>query len=209
MRDADVVEGELENSAPTNGPRPASAVDAGRVVAYSWLMATAAIGVLNLLHADLHEHRDVPPHFHWLRDAALAVPLAATAVVGAALVIRARASRSRSGAGSSKASLLAWDFLASLLFAVLSIPGIQLHGLLFGAEEESVGWLQDALKDGGITLAISFIGLVPAVLLTGPPWRATTFHSGPDQAPGSTFQTSAGSSAFLATAGSTHAGGDR
>jgi len=117
--------------------------------------------------------------------------------------------RSRSGAGSSKASLLAWVFLASLLFAVLSIPGIQLHGLLFGAEEESVGWLQDALKDGGITLAISFIGLVPAVLLTGPPWRATTFHSGPDQAPGSTFQTSAGSSAFLATAGSTHAGGDR
>ncbi len=180
-----------------------------RVVAYSWLMALAAIGLLNLLHADLHEHHDLPPLVHWLRDAALAVPLAAIAVLGAAFLVRARTFRPRGGGVSSIPTRLAWAVFASTFFAILSIPGIQLHGLLFGAEEESVGWLADAFKDGGITLAISLVALVPAALITGPPWRAVRADFGPDQAPGATLAASAGSSAFLATAGSTYAGGDR
>ena len=209
MHDADLDAGEKAVSTQVIGARRLPDLDPGRLVAYSWLMAAAAIGVLNLLHADLHEHHDLPPLVHWLRDAALAVPLAAIAVLGAALVVRARASGPRRAGGSSIPSRLAWAILASTAFAILSIPGIQLHALLFGAEEESVGWLEDALKDGGITLAVSLVALVPAALITGPPWRAVRAHFGPDQAPGATLAASAGSSAFLATAGSTHAGGDR
>jgi hypothetical protein len=172
-------------------------------------MAAAAIGVLNLLHADLHEHHELPPLVHWLRDGALAVPLAAIAVVGAALVVRPRASGPRRADDSSIAPRLAWAVLASLAFAVLSIPGIQLHGLLFGAEEEAGGWLHDALKDGGITLAVSLVALVPAVLVAGLPWRAARSPHESAQAPGSSLVAAAGPSASLATAGSTHVGGDR
>jgi hypothetical protein len=209
MHDADLDAGETSVSAQVNGAPRLAALDPGRLVAYSWLMAAAAIGLLNLLHADLHEHHDPPPLVHWLRDAALAVPLAAIAVVCAALLVQARASGARTAGHRSIPSRLAWVVLTSFAFAVLSIPGIQLHGLLFGAEIESVGWLQDALTDGGITLAVSLVALVPAALITGPPWRTATYRQGPDYAPGATLSASAGSSAFLATAGSTHAGGDR
>lgn len=209
MRDAVVAPAEVADAPSPARRGQASALNPGLLVAYSWLIATAAIGVLNLLHANLHEHKELPPIAHWLRDAALAVPLAAIAVVCAALLVRARASGSRSTGHPSIPSRLAWAVLASTFFAILSIPGIQLHALLFGAEEESVGWLEDALKDGGITLAVSLVALVPATLITGPPWRAVRAHFGPDQVPGATHAASAGSSAFLATAGSTHAGGDR
>jgi hypothetical protein len=181
----------------------------GRVVAYSWLMAAAAIGVLNQLHADLHEHHDLPPFVHWLRDAALAVPMAAIAVVVVALIVRSRLSSSGGETGRSIAGPLTWTVLAAFVFAALSIPGIQLHGLLFGAEEESVGWVQDALKDGGITLATSLAVLVPVALVLGPPWRAARPATKPIPSPGPSLAAKAGHSASLVTSGSTHAGGDR
>lgn len=211
VRDADQDPGEAARSSRANGAGPAPGLHPGRVVAYSWLMAAAAIGLLNQLHVDLHEHHDLPPIVHWLRDAALAVPLAAIAVVAAVLVVRARAAGSGRADGSPVASRLAWAALAAFLFALLSIPGIQLHGLLFGAEAEAGGWLEDALKDGGITLAVSLVALVPAALLLGPPWRAAC---SPDedksaQAPRPSRAAATGLSPSLVTAGSTHVGGDR
>lgn len=211
VRDADQDPAGATRSSRADGAPPAPGLRPGRVVAYSWLMAAAAIGVLNQLHVDLHEHRDIPPIVHWLRDAALAVPLAATAVVVAGLVVRARAAGPGPAAGSPAPSRFAWAVLAAFLFALLSIPGIQLHGLLFGAEAEAAGWLEDALKDGGITLAVSLAALVPAALLLGPPWRAAR---SPDedrsaQAPGPSLAAAAGLSPSLVTAGSTHVGGDR
>ena len=68
--------------------------------------------------------------------------------------------------------------IAAVTFAVLSIPGNQLHGLLFGAEEEPIGWLADALKDGSIVLVASLVALVPVALLGA---RASRFaESRPD-----------------------------
>ena len=206
MREADGVPADARG---TTGAGSAPALALGRVVAYSWLMAAAAIGVLNQLHADLHEHNDLPPLVHWLRDAALAVPMAAIAVVIAALIVRSRLGSSRGDSGHSLVRPFSWAVLAAVLFAVLSIPGIQLHGLLFGAEKESVGWLQDAVNDGGITLATSLAVLVPLALLLGPPWRATRSASKAVQPPGPSLAAMAGHSAPLVTMGSTHAGGDR
>lgn len=209
MRDADQESAEVVGSTRAAGADRAPGLHAGWVVAYSWLMAAAAILVLNQVHEGLHEHQELPPIVHWLRDASLAVPLAAIAVVVAALVVRSSLGRSATGPGRSIVAPFAWAVLAAFLFAVLTVPGNQLHGLLFGAEEEEVGWLEDALIDGSIALVVSLVGLVPAALIIGPPWRAVRPHTGLDQAPGSTLAASAGSSAFLATAGSTHAGGDR
>lgn len=186
-----------------------SVEQAAGFIACSWLMAAAAIGVLNLLHADLHEHRDLPLLAHWLRDAALAVPMAAIAIVAAALIVRSRLTSSGGETGRSNAGPLAWALLAAIFFAVLSIPGIQLHGLLFGAEEEAGGWLQDALKDGGITLATSLAVLIPVALFLGPPWPVARSADRNAHSPGPSLAASAGSSASLVTTGSTHAGGDR
>ena len=54
MRDADRDLAEAARSARANGAGQAPGLDAGRVVAYSWLMAAAAIWVLNQLHEGLH-----------------------------------------------------------------------------------------------------------------------------------------------------------
>ena len=178
-------------------------------IACSWLMAAAAIAVLNLLHADLHEHRELPLLVHWLRDAALAVPMAAIAIAAAALIVRARFTSSGGESGRSSAGPLAWAVLAAVTFAVLSIPGIQLHGLLFGAEVEAGGWLADALKDGGITLATSLALLIPVALFLGPPWPMARVANRHAQSPGPSLAAPAGPSASLVTTGSTHAGGDR
>jgi hypothetical protein len=127
------------------------------------------------------------------------------AVVGAALVIRSRTAL----AMPIVASRLAWAGLAAIFFAFLTIPGIQLHGLLFGAEQEAVGWLEDAIKDGGITLAVSLAVLVPIALVLGPPWPSAGPAARPATSPGSPHVATAGHSASLVTTRTTHAGGDR
>ena len=209
MRDADRDQAQAAGSARANDAGRAPSLDATRVVAYSWLTAAAAILVLNQVHEGLHEHHDLPPIVHWLRDASLAVPLAAIAAVAAALVGRSLLTRVGRGPGRSIAGPLAWAILAALFFAVLTIPGNQVHGLLFGAEEEEVSWLQDVLTDGGIALAVSLVALVPAALLAGPPWRAVRPPRASNQKPGPTLGAPAGHSPSLATAESTYAGGDR
>jgi hypothetical protein len=193
--------------------RGVAPLDAGRVIAWSWLVSGASIGVLNQVHEGLHEHHELPPLVHWLRDASLAVPLAAIAVMAAALVVRTRvrpgAAGSRPSGRSSIASRITWAILAALFFALLSIPGNQLHGLLFGAELESGSWLADALTDGSIVLVVSLIALAPAALIGGPPWRVGRPSIHPTTTPGQMRTASPGPSAYLAIAGSTNAGGDR
>jgi hypothetical protein len=180
----------------------------GSVVAYAWLLAAVPMAVLQLVHGGLHEHVDLPPVVHWLRDAALAVPLAAVAVVLAAILVRARLAPGGGPAGPTRARL-GWAVLAAFLFAALSIPGNQLHGLLFGAEGEEMGWLEDALVDGSIALAASLATVVPAALFAGPPWRGSHQPLNPVQVPGSSLVAAPGPFTSPATAGPTTAGGDR
>ena len=102
--------------------------------------------------------------------------------------------------------------LAALLFAALSIPGNQLHGLLFGAEEEAgVSLLDDLAADALYALEAAVV-LAPISLLAGMPWRgawraAPSMH--PAQASAPALAASDGPFEAPATAGTTHAGGDR
>jgi len=186
-----------------------SVLQVGAFVACSWLLAGATIWAVQLPHQGLEEHIELPPLAHWLRDTAVAVPLAALSVGVAALVVRwgaVRAGRPRAG---SLVPWLAWAGLAAALFALLSIPGNQLHGLLFGAEEEEIGWLEDALLDGGIVLGASLLVLVSAALIGRQIWPAARAGQESNQAPVPTHIAAAGLTPSLATAGSTHVGGDR
>ena len=150
----------------------------GGFIACSWLLAMVAIFAVQQVHQDLHEHLELPPILHWLRDAAVAVPLAALAIGTAALLVRLAFGGADPGRARSASAWLSWAVIAAVTFAVLSIPGNQLHGLLFGAEEEPIGWLADALKDGSIVLVASLVALVPVALLGA---RASQFaESQPD-----------------------------
>jgi hypothetical protein len=208
---------------------PAAALQAGLFVACSWLLAAVAIGAAQLAHQGLHEHPELPPLVHWLRDTAVAVPLAALSIGLAAIVVRWLAGRVGDGQGRSLAAWLAWASLAAFLFAVLSVPGNQLHGLLFGAEEEEgVGWLEDAFTDGGIVLGASLVTLVPAAVIgrwllgTSPATSAATAAPAATQAdaaaPRGTHSPTTAASALRAPGGpatpgvmadSVLAGGDR
>ncbi len=185
----------------------------GRVVAYAWLLAAVPTGLLQLVHSGLHERNEPPPAIHWLRDSSLAVPFAAVAVVVAALLI-ARIRPAERGDRAALTTVVLWGCVAAVLFAVLSIPGNQVHGFLFGAEEEvGVSLLQDLATDALYALEAALLVLVPLSLVAGVPWsgawRAAQAGQVPAQAPGSTLAAPAGLHESPAIAGSTHAGGDR
>jgi hypothetical protein len=60
--------------------------------------------------------------------------------------------------------------VAAAIFAVLSVPGNELHGTLFGAEdEEELSWLADLALDAGIALIGALLALVPLALVAGLP----------------------------------------
>jgi hypothetical protein len=141
-----------------------------RFIAWSWLLAGISVAVLQAGHAGFHERNELPPLLHWLRDASLAVPIAAFALIVAALAVtRARPADRRGRASLGTAGT--WALLAAALYAALTVPFIQLHGLLFGAEVRAgVSPLAHALGEGVTVFQVALL-LVPASLLAGVPWR--------------------------------------
>jgi hypothetical protein len=142
---------------------------AARFAATAWVLALAGIWASQQVHAGLHEHLELSPLDHLVRDASLAVPLAAIAVaVGGLLAVEG--ARVLQLAPASLAGRLLFGIVAAFVFAALSVPGNQMHTLLFGAEEEEVGWLADVLLDGAVVLAAALAVLVPASVARLAPW---------------------------------------
>jgi hypothetical protein len=142
-----------------------------RLALSAWFMALVPIGLLQLTHGDLHEHNELHPLLHWMRDASLSVPFAALAVVAAALIVARVRPGERTGRGSFATPVL-WAFLAAVVFAVLSIPGNQLHALLFGAEEEAgVSLAEDLTTDAILAFQGALMVIVPLALFLGAPWQ--------------------------------------
>ncbi len=148
---------------------PPTASRIARFVLTAWLLALAGIWAVQLIHADLREHVELAPVLHVLRDASLAVPFAAIALAIGGLVAGELGPWARRDPGAV-AGRVTFAVVAALAFAALSIPGNQLHALLFGAEAEEVGWLADALLDGGIVLLASLAVVLPATFLRLSPW---------------------------------------
>ena len=165
----------------------ARTIDPVRFVGASWWLALVAIAVLQGAHDGLHEHLELPPLLHLVRDAALAVPAAALALVAGAFAIARLPGAS--GRGSIRARI-AWVCVVGCAFAVLSIPGNQLHGTLFGAEaEEGLSVLTDLALDAVIALVGALLALIPFALAVGLPVAATDpsdLESSPRLRPGLT-----------------------
>lgn len=140
------------------------------VVAYAWLLAGATVAVLQAGHSGFHERYELLPLLHWLRDTSLAVPIAAFAAIVVAIVV----ARTRPADGRDRVSLATaaiWGFLAAALYAALTVPFVQVHGFLFGAEVRvGVTPLEHALGEGITVFQVALL-LVPASLLAGVPWR--------------------------------------
>lgn len=140
-----------------------------RIVRDAWWLAMVAIAVLQQAHAGLDEHLELTPLVHVLRDAALAVPAAAIAIVLASILVAGRW-MARAARPPSAMDRLLWVLVAAVTFAVLSVPGNELHGTLFGAEdEEELSWLADLALDAGIALIGALLALVPLALVAGLP----------------------------------------
>ncbi len=148
-----------------------SSIDAVAFVAASWWLALVAIAVLQQAHEGLHEHLQLPPLLHLVRDGALAVPAAAVAVLAG--VVSAHVVGGGVGRRRTRERLV-FVVVAAAAFAVLSIPGNQLHGALFGAEEEELSFLADALLDGGLAFIGALLALIPFGLVVGLPTAAPT-----------------------------------
>ena len=148
-------------------------VDPLRTVLVSWWLALVAIWILQQAHDGQHELHELPPMLHLFRDAALAVPLAALAVLAATFLVSGRLRRVSPGArgGMPDRDRFAWVLIATAVFAVLSVPGAHVHGALFGVEQAQLGWALHALLDASIAAIGAIIALLPIALVVGPPVR--------------------------------------
>ena len=162
-----------------------SAIDAVPFVVGSWWLAIVAIWVLQEAHAGLHERHELPLLLHLLRDGALAVPSAAVAIGVAALIVggRRRSPDQGSNAPVGDVRRFWWAFIAAALFALLSVPGHELHGSLFGAEQQDIGWLAHATLDGAIAFIGALIALLPVAVVVGPPLRSRELSTNPSETP--------------------------
>ncbi len=145
--------------------RRSTPVDAVGLTALSWFLSVVALWVLQQAHAGLHEHRDLPPLLHALRDGALAVPIAAASLALSALVVRRRIGTLDGGALQV--------LIAAVTFAVLSNPGAALHNAVFGAEEVGLPPLTHAAVDSIVALIGALVALIPMAVLSGITTRRT------------------------------------
>lgn len=162
-----------------------SAIDALPFVAASWWLAIVAIWVLQEAHAGLHERHELPLLLHLLRDGALAVPSAAVAIGIASLIVNVRRRSLDQGSDAPVGDVRRfwWAFIAAALFALLSVPGHELHGSLFGAEQQDIGWLAHATLDGSIAFIGALIALLPVAVVVGPPLRSRELTTNPLETP--------------------------
>lgn len=143
-----------------SSPRAAKRSD--RSLGAVWAGIALAFGtgvVLHVVHAGHHEARAPGAVLHWLRDSALAVPLAIGAVALAAVAIR-RLTWTE-GIRPRRAGRVLEVTLAATLFALLSIPGNAAHARLFGAASEGP-FAVHAARDASIVLiaSVAVLGLM-------------------------------------------------
>ena len=147
----------------------ASSVSLRRWTLQAVLVSLLVLAALQVLHRHQAEAHELPLLLHWLRDAALAFPLALVAVVIAdrtAAVLRGQQAQ--------------WSaaLVGGAMFAVSSVPAGEVHSRLFVAEHahETSGVLTHAAADGmsAWLLSVAALALVRGLWLlrwSPPPLR--------------------------------------
>ena len=144
--------------------------DAKRTALSAVILAFGAGLALHVVHSGQHEHHDINPILHWLRDSALAVPVALIVVIAATVLA------GREGSFVRRAS--SWSGLGAASYALASVPAALAHAALFGAEHEHlgspgvVGSLTHAVHDGAIAGVWALPVLLACALWLDLPARA-------------------------------------
>lgn len=130
-------------------------------------MALGVGAVLHLVHTGHHEERAPGPVLHWLRDSALALPLAVVAVAVATALLQ-RVFAWIDDGRPRPASRVLQVTLAAMMFAAFSVPANAAHARLFGAESEG-SFAVHALRDASIVFvsssgALAMFALVVAAM---------------------------------------------
>jgi hypothetical protein len=144
--------------------------------AYRFLLLAGVLQVfgvglaLHLMHRGAHEAVPIDPTLHWLRDSALAAPLAVAVLVAATLLARrvlerpGRRSRTAFQAGAR------WALAGSTAYALAIIPAGAVHARLFGAEHHAGAPVVHAVNEASAALAVSLVLLLALARLAGVPW---------------------------------------
>ena len=170
-----------------SGPVSLVAPPMRRVALAGATQASAAVLVLVLLHtggtaaafpvghgaASATATADLPPLVHWLRDAALAAPLAIVTLAAATLLTQLVVRRGRLDARSGRTGAL-WAGLGALCFAVAMIPAGYLHGQLFGEIHPGVAPLAHGVSEAAVAALPAFLVLLAIARFAGLPWSAGT-----------------------------------
>ena len=118
------------------------------------LLALVTVAVMQVRHAGHAEIAELPPLLHWLRDAALALPLALAAVSVASWLVPAA---HRAGAPISERGL--WVLTGGAVWALSSVPAAAAHGLLFVEHSNhglaKHGLAMHALLEGAAVLGVA------------------------------------------------------
>lgn len=149
-----------------------------RRVALIGLVQAFFVGwILHRLHSDpseSHEIAFIDPRLHWLRDAALATPLAILFLLTATYLTE-RALWRRSIDFNTARVRVAWAAAGALAYALASFPGSIIHSWLFLAGHTDSAFLAHLLGEAVVTLRYSFALLLLVAIVSGVPLR------GPDK----------------------------
>lgn len=147
-----------------------------RRVALIGLLQASFVGwILHRLHSDPNESHEIAfidPRLHWLRDAALATPLAILFLLTATYLTQRALSRRCIDFNSSRARV-AWAAAGGLAYALASFPGSIIHSWLFLAGHTDSSFVAHSLGEAVVTLRYSFALLLLVALVWGVPLRAS------------------------------------
>ena len=143
-----------------------------KTVGLASCLALVSSIMLHILHANEHEVVAIPVVLYWLRDIALALPMALAAIL--LLTPLTRVWLKRGGlASSGTLARLSWAFLAAFGYTLMSIPGIAMHLWLLGAARHApfAPFGLYVARDATASLGASVIVLTLATFIVGSPWE--------------------------------------
>ena len=115
-------------------------------------------------HGGSQAEQPLSPLLHYLRDTALAVPVAILVVTATVLLLR-RVWRRRTG------TVVVFAVTLAIAFAAASVPEVLAHAVLFDEHVEGVPLRTHLSGVSVVTLRYTFALAIGWALLFGPPWQ--------------------------------------
>ena len=140
-------------------------------LAIGWVLHFVYLPDAGVLHGSRGSHHrgseaeePLSPLLHYLRDTALALPVAILVVTATVLLLR-RVWRRGTGA------VVVFAVTIAIAFAAAAVPEVLAHAVLFDEQVEGVSLRTHLSGVSLVTLRYTFALAIGWALLFGPPWR--------------------------------------